>query len=116
MNGEHERIEEHREDEIDFVEVEKSSQFKSFMEGKRKFIIPMSIFFLVFYFLLPLFTSYTTFLNTPVFGDITWVWVFAFAQFVMVWVLSTIYVKRAASFDDEADQIIEDQIKQGGNS
>ncbi|PAV29642.1 hypothetical protein CIL05_09720 [Virgibacillus profundi] len=116
MNGEHERVETLEKNEIDYVEVAKSSQFKSFIEGKRKFIVPLTIFFLVFYFLLPLLTSYTTFLNTPLFGDISWVWLFAVSQFIMVWVLSTIYVKRAASFDKEADQIIEDQIKKGGNS
>ena len=116
MNGEQERIERFRKDEIDYVKVEKSSQFKSLMKRKKNFIVPMTIFFLVFYFLLPILTSYTTFLNTSLFGDISWVWLFAVAQFVMVWILCTVYVKKAASFDREADQIIENQIKKGGNS
>lgn len=82
--------------------------------------MPMTIFFLVFYFLLPISTSYGTFLNTPVFGDITWAWAFAVAQFVMTWVICSIYVRKATSFDEEADQIIADQIiadqiKKGGN-
>lgn len=116
VNGEQERIERFRKDEIDYVKVEKSSQFKSLMKRKKNFIVPMTIFFLVFYFLLPILTSYTTFLNTSLFGDISWVWLFAVAQFVMVWILCTVYVKKAASFDREADQIIENQIKKGGNS
>jgi len=98
---------------IDFEKVEQSDQFKSFMQKKKRFIIPYTIFFLIFYFLLPVLTSYTTFLNTPVIGDISWVWIFAFAQFVMTWVLCTIYVKKAAAFDQETDQIIEDQIHNG---
>ena len=69
---------------------------------KRRFIIPMTIFFMIFYFLLPIFTSYTTFLNTPAIGDISWTWIFAFSQFIMVWVLSSIYVRKASSFDKEA--------------
>ncbi|WP_245183609.1 DUF485 domain-containing protein [Lentibacillus salicampi] len=101
---------------VDFEEVEESEQFKSFMQNKKKFIIPYTIFFLIFYFLLPVLTSYTTFLNTPLVGDISWVWVFAFAQFVMTWVLCTIYVKKAASFDNQADQIIKDQMHNGGES
>ncbi|SFA94932.1 Uncharacterized membrane protein, DUF485 family [Lentibacillus halodurans] len=101
---------------VDFEKVEQSEQFKNFMQNKKKFILPYTIFFLIFYFLLPILTSYTTFLNTPAIGDISWVWLFAFAQFVMTWVLCTIYVKKAASFDDQANQIIEDQIQDGGKA
>lgn len=104
------------EKKTDYEKVANSSQFKSLMHNKKKFIVPMTIFFMVFYFLLPILTSYTTFLNTSAFGDISWVWVFAFAQFVMTWVLCTIYVKKAATFDKQADQIIEDQLKKGGDS
>lgn len=96
--------------EVDFVSIQSSKQFKQFLSKKHKFILPMTVFFLIFYFLLPIFTSYTTFLNTPAFGDISWTWIFAFSQFVMVWVLSGIYVKKAATFDKEAAKIIEEQI------
>jgi uncharacterized membrane protein (DUF485 family) len=34
----------------------------------------------------------------------------------MVWVLCTIYVKKAASFDQKAEKIIEDQINKGGRT
>lgn len=101
---------------IDYEKVEQSTQFKSFMRNKKKFIVPYTIFFLVFYFLLPVLTSYTTFLNTPVIGDISWVWLFAFAQFIMTWVLCTVYVKKAASFDDQANEVIGDQLEDGGKT
>lgn len=100
--------------EIDYVKVESSPQFKQFLSRKNKFIVPMTIFFMIFYFLLPIFTSYTTFLNTSAIGDISWTWIFAFSQFIMVWVLSSIYVRKAASFDKEAEQIIQEQLEQGG--
>ncbi|WP_010650395.1 DUF485 domain-containing protein [Oceanobacillus massiliensis] len=99
--------------EVDFEKVESSPQFQQFMANKKKFIVPVTIFFLVFYFLLPILTSYTTFLNTPAVGDISWVWIFAVAQFIMTWVVCSIYVKKAASFDEEVDRIIENQIKKG---
>ncbi|MGP4106411.1 DUF485 domain-containing protein [Virgibacillus sp. L01] len=102
---------------IDFVKIEQSEKFQRLMNDRKKFIVPLTIFFLVFYFLLPVLTSYTTFLNTPVIGDISWVWIFAFAQFVMTWVLCTIYVKKAAFFDRLTDEIIDEQINnKGGNS
>jgi len=96
---------------IDFEQVADSDQFRQFLKRKRKFLVPMTIFFMVFYFLLPICTSYTKFLNTPAIGDISWTWIFAFSQFVMVWVLSAIYVRKANSFDEEAEQIIRDQLK-----
>ncbi|SFD68594.1 Uncharacterized membrane protein, DUF485 family [Lentibacillus persicus] len=100
-------------DTVDFEKIEQSEQFNSFIENKKKFVIPYTIFFLIFYFLLPVLTSYTTFLNTPIIGPISWVWIFAFAQFVMTWVLCTIYVRKAAKFDEQADQILKDQIDNG---
>jgi uncharacterized membrane protein (DUF485 family) len=96
---------------VDYVKVTSSSQFKQFLSRKNKFIVPMTVFFMIFYFLLPIFTSYTTFLNNPAMGDISWTWIFAFSQFVMVWVISAIYVKKAASYDKEAEQIINEQLK-----
>ena len=96
---------------VDYVQVYESPQFKEFLKRKRKFIIPMTVFFLIFYFTLPILTSYSTILNTPAIGDISWTWIFAIAQFVMVWTLSSIYVRKANTFDVEAEQIIRDQLK-----
>src|SRR5699024_3534860 len=98
---------------VDYEKVVESGQFKQFMQNKRKFIIPFTIFFLIFYFLLPVFTSYTTFLNITVIGDIFCVWLCAFVQFIMTWVLCTIYVKKANAFDEQVERIIEDQIDDG---
>ncbi|WP_246206674.1 DUF485 domain-containing protein [Virgibacillus ihumii] len=103
-------------EQIDFEKVEQSDKFKKLMQDRKKFIVPMTVFFLVFYFLLPILTSYTTFLNTPVIGDISWVWLFAVAQFVMTWVLCTVYVKKAATFDKQADEIIDEQLKREGRA
>ncbi|MEH7379093.1 DUF485 domain-containing protein [Bacillus sp. JJ1533] len=96
---------------VDYEKVQSSPQFKQFLRRKRAFIVPMTVFFMIFYFLLPIFTSYTTFLNSPAIGDISWTWIFAVSQFVMVWVLSSIYVKKASSFDKDAEQIIDEQLK-----
>nr|WP_028402772.1 DUF485 domain-containing protein [Ectobacillus panaciterrae] len=85
--------------EIDYTEIAKSAEFKQLLQAKKKFIIPMSLFFFCFYIALPLMTSYSKVLNKTAFGDITWAWVFAFGQFVMTWSLCMIYSKKAASFD-----------------
>ncbi|GAB3798102.1 DUF485 domain-containing protein [Virgibacillus kimchii] len=116
MTAQQEYAEAYQDKKMDYVAVEKSSEFKRFMGNKKKFTVPFTIFFLIFYFTLPVLTSYTTFLNASFFGDISWVWVFAFSQFVMVWVLCTVYVRKAASFDKKAKEIIDDQINKGGRT
>src|SRR5699024_11513396 len=50
-------------EEIDYTEVVKSNKFQKLISDRKKFIIPYTVFFLIFYFLLPIATSYTTFLN-----------------------------------------------------
>ncbi|GAA0446440.1 DUF485 domain-containing protein [Virgibacillus salarius] len=94
----------------DFIAVSESKAFKNLIAKRKKFILPLTVFFLVFYFMLPILTSYSTILNTPVIGDISWAWIFAFCQFIMTWVFCTVYVKKSASFDRQSDEIVENQL------
>ncbi|MER2260457.1 MAG: DUF485 domain-containing protein [Psychrobacillus sp.] len=86
--------------------IAESPEFVALKKKKRNFILPITIFFLLFYISLPILTSYTTILNKPAIGDITWVWVFALAQFIMTWTLCMIYVRKAEGFDKDAEEII----------
>ncbi|WP_203362489.1 DUF485 domain-containing protein [Bacillus sp. REN10] len=91
-----------------YEKIAERNDFKHLIQTKNKFIISVSCFFLLFYFSLPLLTSYTTILNTPAIGSISWVWLFAFAQFIMTWALCMLYVKKANQFDHMANEILED--------
>ncbi|XJZ27221.1 DUF485 domain-containing protein [Bacillota bacterium Lsc_1132] len=90
---------------LDYTEIVQSSSFQQLLQEKRNFIVPWSIFFLVFYFTLPILTAYTSILKSNAFGSISWGWVFAFAQFIMTWALCMIYTKRAAKFDQSVEEI-----------
>lgn len=91
--------------EVNYSAILKSDAFRELLRNKKMFILPSSIFFFVFYFTLPILTSYFTVLNTPAFGSISWAWVFAFAQFIMTWGLCILYTKRAEEFDKLVDKI-----------
>lgn len=95
-----------------YVAIAGSQEFKTLVKKKNSFIVPVSIFFLLFYFTLPVLTSFTTVLNVKVVGEITLVWVFALAQFIMTWILCMTYVSKSNKFDKEADSIIE-KVKDG---
>ena len=83
----------------EYTEIAHSPGFRALLASKLRFLLPASIFFFVFYFALPLMTAYTPILNQPVIGKITGAWLFAFAQFVMIWAMCGLYVYKAAQFD-----------------
>jgi len=93
---------------IDYTAIANSPKFKELISAKRRFIIPFTIFFMVFYYLLPVMTSYTEVIKQPAIGAITWAWVFAFAQFFMTWTLCHIYTAKAAKFDRQTEEIIKE--------
>ncbi|GFN30782.1 DUF485 domain-containing protein [Paenibacillus xylaniclasticus] len=88
-----------------YAQIARSAQFQSLLRQKRRFIVPMTVFFLTFYFLLPILTSYWTFLNEEAIGPISWAWLFAFAQFIMTWTLCIVYSRKAKKFDEAVEVI-----------
>jgi uncharacterized membrane protein (DUF485 family) len=90
--------------EEEWIRVERTSAFKDLARRKKAFIIPATIFFLVFYFGLPVLAGFTTVLNGEVIGSITWAYLYAFAQFAMTWILMHLYVSRANRWDGLADR------------
>lgn len=90
---------------LDYSKIVQSSSFQKLLRQKRNFILPWSIFFLVFYFALPVLTAYSSILKEYAFASISWGWVFAFAQFIMTWALCIIYTNRATKFDQTVDEI-----------
>lgn len=73
--------------------------FEDLMRRKKAFLVPAVIFFLLFYMSLPVLAGFTTLLDGPAIGEVTWAYVFAFAQFPMVWILCQLYRNRANKWD-----------------
>jgi uncharacterized membrane protein (DUF485 family) len=88
----------------EWVRVERTSAFRELTQKRKAFIIPATIFFLVFYFGLPFLTAFTTVLDVNVIGAINLAWIYAFAQFAMTWILMHLYVSRANGWDDLVDR------------
>ncbi|MFC4184176.1 DUF485 domain-containing protein [Saccharococcus thermophilus] len=101
--------------QIDYSQIAQSPSFQQLMRIKKNFILSATLFFLVFYFALPVLTSYSKALNSPAIGPISWAWLFAFAQFIMTWALCILYSKRAAKFDEIVEQIRQ-EAKEGGSA
>lgn len=89
----------------DNSDVLKSAKFKELMASKKRFLWPYTAFFMIFYFSLPLMTSYSKVLNHSAIGPISWAWIFAFSQFIMTWALCIIYTRKSAHFDRIIEEI-----------
>lgn len=102
----------HRQNEktVDYEKIIQTDEFKSLVKRKKKFSTPYIIFFMVVFFMLPILTSYTSILETRAIGWMTWTWVYSFAIFIMVWVLTSIYMNKAKEFDENVEEIIKKYI------
>lgn len=92
--------------DIDFEKLIQTDAFKNLVKRKKKFAMPYVIFFLVVFFTLPILTGYTSILETRAIGWMTWTWVYSFGIFVMVWVLTSIYMNKAKEFDQDVEEIL----------
>lgn len=101
--------------EFDFESIVESESFQQLTSSKRKFIVPLTVFFLSVYITLPLLTSYSTVLEIPAIGSITWVWVYAMGLFIMTWILCMLYVRKSARMDKMAKDILYKNKMEGGN-
>ena len=88
--------------------IAETQQFKDLMATKKVFIVPAFVFFLVYYFLLPVLVGYAPqFMATKVIGVVNLAYLFALSQFFMAWIIAWLYVKAAGNFDKLAKDIIE---------
>ena len=89
-------------------EIAESKAFRDLMATKKVFIIPAFVFFILYYFALPVLVGYAPhFMATKVIGQINLAYLFALSQFVVAWIIAALYVKAAGNFDRLAEDIVE---------
>jgi uncharacterized membrane protein (DUF485 family) len=85
-----------------------SKEFKDLMATKKTFIVPAFIFFVVFYFALPVLVGYAPqLMSTKVIGNVNLAYLFALSQFFVAWLIAGLYVRAANNFDRLAKDILE---------
>ena len=89
-------------------EIAESKPFKDLMATKKIFIVPAFIFFVVYYFLLPVLVGYAPHLMaTKVIGQVNLAYLFALSQFFVAWLIAGLYVRAANDFDVLSKDILE---------
>jgi len=94
-------------DVADWDSVAAQEEFKSLLASKRRFIVPATVFFVVYYFALPVLVGYAPgLMDTRVLG-VNVAYLFALSQFFMAWAVAALYVRAAGGWDKTAQRVIE---------
>jgi uncharacterized membrane protein (DUF485 family) len=104
----HERTGDEEADGINWERLAASERFRNLLKAKRRFVIPAMIFFVTYYFALPVLIGYARpFMEKRVWGPVNLAYLFALSQFFMAWIIAALYVRAAARFDKMAAGVIE---------
>lgn len=92
-------------------EISSSSDFKALIRAKLKAIVPATVFFILYYFALPILVGYAPKLMArKVIGGVNIAYLFALSQFVVAWGIAAWYLSAAARFDAMAKRIVEQHV------
>ena len=95
-------------DPVDWSRVTRLPEFRTMVRAKLRFIIPAVIFFIVYYFALPVLVGYAPgLMSKKIFGVINIAYLFALSQFFMAWIIAALYLRAAAKFDKMEHRVIE---------
>jgi uncharacterized membrane protein (DUF485 family) len=110
----HELTADEERDVVDWSLVTAGSGFKALVKAKRRFIIPATIFFIIYFFALPVLVGYAPeLMNKKVIGSVNVAYLFALSQFFMAWIVALLYVRAASRYDRMARKIVDDLEETG---
>jgi uncharacterized membrane protein (DUF485 family) len=98
----------------DYERIERSPEFQELVRKRRSFVLPATIFFLAYYMGFILLTGYAEdFMGSSVYEGLTVGYCLALTQFVMVFALGILYLKKADRDYDPLAQKVVDMAERG---
>jgi uncharacterized membrane protein (DUF485 family) len=101
---------------VDWQGAEASPEFQELVRRKRRFVVPATLGFLTWYFGFIILAGYAPgFMGeTFIVDGLTVGYALALTQFVMVWTLGWLYLRRAENvFDPLAERVVERALQAG---
>ena len=93
-------------------EVYSSADFQALVKAKIRVIVPATIFFILYYFALPVLVGYAPgLMSRRVIGTVNLAYLFALSQFFVAWIIAAMYLGWAARFDAMAREIVAKHVK-----
>ena len=94
--------------------LEHTTEFRDLVAARWRFVLPATIFFLVYYFLLPLANGLAPhFMRTNVVGNVNIAYLFALSQFFVAWILAWLYIRRANNVFDRLAEAVRRRASRG---
>ncbi|MDX6691043.1 MAG: hypothetical protein QOG15_2500 [Solirubrobacteraceae bacterium] len=92
---------------VDWVAVEQSPEFRELIAARRRFVLPATVFFLAWYIGFILLAGYAPdFMGRSVYEGLTVGYCLALTQFVMVFALGIMYLRRSERvYDPLAEKV-----------
>ena len=94
--------------------VSSMDEFQQLLKAKARFIIPACIFFVVYYFLLPISVGFYPEVMGKKIGQLNLAYLFALSQFFVAWIIAGLYVKAARGFDERSAAVLSKLDAKGG--
>jgi uncharacterized membrane protein (DUF485 family) len=93
-------------------DIASSADFKRLVREKIRMIVPATLFFVIYYFALPILVGYAPqLMQRKVIGNVNLAYLFALSQFFVAWGIAALYLRAAARFDTLAKKITDRQDK-----
>lgn len=85
--------------------------YMQLMQEKKRFILRALSFASLFYFMLPIaLIFFTQAMNQSSFiKGVSWAWIYAFLQILMIWILGLIYHQKAKKIDRALEQMFQEE-------
>lgn len=91
-----------------------SPAYRRMIARKTRFVVTMTVFFIAYYFALPILVGYwPRLMARPALGAVNWAYLFAFSQFVMSWTVAYFYMRYAGQFDRASASILAEAATTG---
>lgn len=89
--------------------VAQMDEFKKLLAARKAFVIPATIFFVVYYFTLPISVGYfPAFMQRKIWGPVNIAYLFALSQFLVAWLIAYLYIRAARKFDAYGETVSKD--------
>ena len=104
----HELTAEEDSNPVEWRQVTRMPEFRQMLRAKLRFIIPATLFFILYYFALPVLVGYAPgLMSRKVLGVVNIAYLFALSQFFMAWIIAALYLRAASRFDKMEQEIID---------
>ena len=101
------------ESRIDWEAIEGTPEFQELVKKRRSFVVPATIFFLAWYMGFILLTAYAQdLMSERVYEGLTVGYVLALTQFLMVWVLTWMYLRKAKKDFDPLERAAVEHLRE----